>query len=50
MGFPVIQVGGREWPVLNLVPGPPTVLKGMPELSILPSLPPLDPFAGVTGR
>ena len=25
-------------------------LKGTPELSILPSLPPLDPFAGVTGR
>ena len=28
----------------------PQFLKGMPELSILPSLPPLDPFAGVTGR
>ena len=28
----------------------PQFLKGTPELSILPSLPPLDPFAGVTGR
>ena len=28
----------------------PQFLKGMPELSILPSLPSLDPFAGVTGR
>ena len=28
----------------------PQFLKGMPELSILPSLPPLDPVAGVTGR
>ena len=28
----------------------PQFLKGMPELSILPSLPPLDPFSGVTGR
>ena len=28
----------------------PQFLKGTPELSILPSLPPLDPFTGVTGR
>ena len=28
----------------------PQFLKGTPELSILPSLPPFDPFAGVTGR
>ena len=28
----------------------PQFLKGTPELSILPSLPPLDPVAGVTGR
>ena len=28
----------------------PQFLKGTPELSILPSLPPLDPFAGVNGR
>ena len=28
----------------------PQFLKGTPELSILPSLPPSDPFAGVTGR
>ena len=28
----------------------PQFLKGMPELSIFPSLPPLDPVAGVTGR
>ena len=28
----------------------PQFLKGTPELSILPSLPPLDLFAGVTGR
>ena len=28
----------------------PQFLKGTPELSMLPSLPPLDPFAGVTGR
>ena len=28
----------------------PQFLKGMPELSILPSLPPLDPFTGITGR
>ena len=28
----------------------PQFSKGTPELSILPSLPPLDPFAGVTGR
>ena len=28
----------------------PQFLKGTPELSILPSLPPLDPFAGITGR
>ena len=28
----------------------PQFLKGTPELFILPSLPPLDPFAGVTGR
>ena len=28
----------------------PQFLKGTPEFSILPSLPPLDPFAGVTGR
>ena len=28
----------------------PQFLKGTPELSILPSLPPLDPFAGVTRR
>ena len=28
----------------------PQFLKGTPELSILLSLPPLDPFAGVTGR
>ena len=28
----------------------PQFLKGMPELSTLPSLPPLDPVAGVTGR
>ena len=28
----------------------PQFLKGTPELSILPSLPPLDHFAGVTGR
>ena len=28
----------------------PQFLKGAPELSILPSLPPLDPVAGVTGR
>ena len=28
----------------------PQFLKGTPELSILPSLPPLDPFEGVTGR
>ena len=28
----------------------PQFLKGTPELSMLPSLPPLDPIAGVTGR
>ena len=28
----------------------PQFLKGTPELSILLSLPPLDPFAGITGR
>ena len=28
----------------------PQFLKETPELSILPSLPPLDPFTGVTGR
>ena len=28
----------------------PQFLKGTTETSILPSLPPLDPFAGVTGR
>ena len=28
----------------------PQSLKGTHELSILPSLPPLDPFAGITGR
>ena len=28
----------------------PQFLKGTPKLSMLPSLPPLDPFAGVTGR
>ena len=28
----------------------PQFLKGTPELSILPSLPPLNPVAGVTGR
>ena len=28
----------------------PQFLKGPPELSVLPSLPPLDPFAGITGR
>ena len=28
----------------------PQFLKGTPELSILPSLPPLDPIAGITGR
>ena len=28
----------------------PQFFKGTPELSMLPSLPPLDPFAGVTGR
>ena len=28
----------------------PQFLKGTPELSILPSLPPLDPVAGLTGR
>ena len=28
----------------------PQFLKGTTELSILPSLPPLDPFAGITGR
>ena len=28
----------------------PQFLKGTPELSILRSLPPLDPFAGITGR
>ena len=28
----------------------PQFLKGTPELSMLPSLPPSDPFTGVTGR
>ena len=51
MGFPFIQVGGRERPVLSLgFLALPQFLKGTTEMSILPSLPPLDPFAGITGR
>ena len=51
MGFPFIQVGGRERPVLSLgFLALPQFLKGTTEISILLSLPPLDPFAGVAGR